>query len=45
MMQGPAVELGVQLSVLVGAPDEAAALVVPIRTSRRYARSRAAVTW
>jgi len=29
MMQGPAVELGVQLSVLVGAADEAAALVVP----------------
>jgi 5-(carboxyamino)imidazole ribonucleotide synthase len=29
MMQGPAVELGVQLSVLVAAPDEAAALVVP----------------
>jgi 5-(carboxyamino)imidazole ribonucleotide synthase len=29
MMQGPAIELGVQLSVLAGAPDEAAALVVP----------------
>ena len=29
MMQGPAVELGVQLSVLAEAPDAAAALVVP----------------
>jgi 5-(carboxyamino)imidazole ribonucleotide synthase len=29
MMQGPAVELGVQLSVLAEAPDAAAALVIP----------------
>ena len=29
MMQGPAVELGVQLSVLAEATDAAAALVVP----------------
>ena len=29
MMQGPAVELGIQLSVLAEAPDAAAALVVP----------------
>lgn len=29
MMQGPAIELGVQLSVLAEAPDAAAALVVP----------------
>ncbi len=54
MMQGPAVELGVQLSVLAEAPDAAAALVVPsspvgdhrdVEAVRAFARTCDVVTF
>ncbi len=54
MLQGPATELGVQLSVLAEAPDASAALVVPsspvgdhtdIETVRAFARSCDVVTF
>ncbi|GAA1898531.1 5-(carboxyamino)imidazole ribonucleotide synthase [Lapillicoccus jejuensis] len=54
MMQGPAVELGVQLSVLAEAPDAAAALVIPsapvgdhrdVEAVRAFARTCDVVTF
>jgi 5-(carboxyamino)imidazole ribonucleotide synthase len=54
MMQGPAIELGVQLTVLAEAPDAAAALVIPaapvgehtdVETVRAFARDCDVVTF